>query len=109
MVIAAALSTCIANILLKKSRMISVDLGLLSSFASPWFLSALAFMIIYLLLFSKALDILPISSVYPVFSGIVFTTLILSAVLLLGERFQPMQLLGIGAIIFGITLVARYS
>jgi len=107
MVIVAALSTCIANLLLKKSRMLSTELGFLSSFASPWFLAALIFMIVYLFLFSKALDILPISSAYPVFSGVVFITLILSAILLLGERFQPVQLWGIGAIIFGIVLVAR--
>jgi multidrug transporter EmrE-like cation transporter len=109
MVITAAVSTCFGNLLLKKSRMATTDLGFVASFGSPWFLCALIFMIAYVLLFSKALDTLSISSVYPVYSGTVFMLLILSAVLFLGERFQPGQFFGLGLIVGGIVIVTHYS
>jgi multidrug transporter EmrE-like cation transporter len=105
----AAISTCVGNLLLKKSRLTAPEAGLLASITSPWFLAALVFLVTYLLLFTKALDKLPISSVYPVFSGIVFTTTLLLASLVLGERLHPNQLLGVGLIVVGIVIVSRSS
>jgi multidrug transporter EmrE-like cation transporter len=109
LVIIAAISTCVGNLLLKKFRMVAPQAGLFESLTSPWFLSALVFLLTYLLLFTKALDKLPISSVYPVFSGIVFSTLMISASIFLGERLHSYQFLGLGIIVTGIVIVSRYS
>lgn len=109
LVVVAAISTCIGNLLLKKFRMVAPQAGLFESLSSPWFLAALVFLLTYLLLFTKALDKLPISSVYPVFSGIVFSTLLISASILLGERLHTNQFLGLGLIVMGIVIVSRYS
>jgi small multidrug resistance pump len=106
-VVAAAISACIGNILLKKSRIVNSEPGLVSLLTSPLFICALVFFMVYLILFAKALDQLPISSAYPVLSGIVFSSIAVSSSILLGERLSINQLLASSLIVAGIVIISR--
>lgn len=104
---AGALSTGIANILLKKSRLTALDPGLLALVSSPWFIGALVFYCLDLFLFAKALDRLPISIALPVFFGIMLGSVLVLSNLFLAERLTANQLVALGLISTGIVVMAQ--
>lgn len=107
-VILASLNTCIANILLKQSRLV-VYINPLAQFFSPWFLGSLFFYGINVLIFAKALDKLAVSVAYPVFAATGFVFLNLAANVFFGERLGLNQLIGIILIIVGIQFLAKQT
>ena len=77
----SALGTCAGNLVLKQANLALINPGLLPLLTSPWFIAAITCYIFDLILFSQALQHLPISAVVPVVSGIrIAATAILAAV-----------------------------
>lgn len=107
LVFAASVNTCIGSLLLKRSRLESTDPSLLSLLLSPWFLSALVFYGINVVLFAKALDKLPVSTAYPVFAGIGFGLIAIAGSCLFREHLNLNQLVGLGVILAGIIIMSR--
>ena len=106
---AGALSTAIANILLKKSRLTATDPGLLALVSSPWFLGALVFYCLELLLSAKALERLPVSITVPVFFGVMFSAVLILSNLFLAERLMTNQLIALGLISAGIIMSYKWE
>ena len=103
----AAISTCMGNILLKKSRFVLTDPGFLPLMTSPWFVGALICYGIDLILFTKALDRLPLSTAVPVASGIGFISVALLSNAFFGERLTFNQLFAASLITAGIVIMSR--
>jgi multidrug transporter EmrE-like cation transporter len=106
-VFAAGINTCIANLLLKRSRLEVSDPGLVALFLSPWLLSALVFFGLNVILFTKALDKIPVSAAYPVLAGLGFSLLAISSSWFFGERLGFNQWLGISFILAGLIMTSR--
>jgi multidrug transporter EmrE-like cation transporter len=106
MVLAAGVNSCIGNLLLKQSRLVAPDGGLVALLFSPWFIGGLAFYGISVILFAKALDNLPVSAGYPVLAAVGFVLLGLSSYWIFHERLGAMQIAGMALIVVGIFLVA---
>lgn len=102
-----ALSTGVANILLKKSRLVSTEPRLFADVISVWFIAALAFYCIDLFLFAKALDRLPVSIAQPVSSGIMFACVVIFSNIFLGEHLRIGHVLGLGLIVTGIIVMSQ--
>ncbi|MBD2258532.1 SMR family transporter [Pseudanabaena sp. FACHB-2040] len=102
-----ALSTGIANVLLKKSRLVATDPGLLALVSSPWFIGALFFYCLDLLLFAKALDRLPVAIALPVFFGIMLSAVLVLSNVFLAERLTANQLVALGLISAGIVIMSQ--
>jgi multidrug transporter EmrE-like cation transporter len=107
LVFAAGINTCIGNLLLKRSRIEVTHPGLVSLLLSPWFISGLVFYGINVVLFAKALDILPVSAAYPVLAGMGFALIAISASWFFGERLGLGQWVGLGMILVGIIMMSR--
>lgn len=107
LVLAAGVNTCIANLLLKRSRIEAIDSSLLSLLLSPWMISALIFFGINVVLFTKALDKLPVSAAYPVLAGLGFSLLAITSNWFFGERLGLNQWIGIGLILAGLIIMSR--
>jgi len=106
-VAAAAVNSCIGNVLLKQSRLKAQDGSLLTLLLSPWFMGGLFFYGINVVLFAKALDKLPVSIAYPVLAAGGFAILSIASALIFKEALTTVQWLGLGITIFGIFLLAR--
>ncbi|MFC1481845.1 DMT family transporter [Candidatus Neomarinimicrobiota bacterium] len=74
---------------------------------SPWFIGSLACFGITVIIFAKALDYLPVSTVYPVLVGLGFISLALAGSIFLNEHLIFIQIVGLGTILLGIILVVR--
>lgn len=107
LVLAAGVNTCIGNLLLKQSRRVPNEPGFFSLFFSPWFIGGLVFFGINVILFTKALEKLPVSAAYPVLAGLGFSLIAVFSNLLFGERLGFNQWLGIGMILAGIIIISR--
>lgn len=107
LVLAAGVNTCIANLLLKRSRIEAIDSNLVSLILSPWMISALVFFGINVVLFTKALDKLPVSVAYPVLAGLGFSLLAITSNWFFGERLGLSQWIGIGLILAGLIIMSR--
>lgn len=106
LLIVAGANSCIGNLLLKKSRLVAVDGGLVEMMFSPWFIGGCAFYGVNVILFAKAMDRLPVNIAYPVLAGVNFGLLAVSSAIIFGERLGWLQGLGIGLIGAGIFLAA---
>ena len=107
LVLAAGINTCIGNLLLKQSRLVAKDLRLISMFFSPWFIGGIMFFGINVILFTKALEKLPVSAAYPVLAGLGFSLLAITSNLFFGERLNYSQWFGAGTILAGIIIMSR--
>ena len=107
LVFAAAINTCIGNLLLKRSRLEATDSGLVSLLFSPWFLGGLVFYGINVILFAKALDKLPVSTAYPVFAGIGFGLIAIAGSWLFKEHLSLNHWIGLGFILAGMIIMSR--
>ncbi len=103
----AALNNSIGSLLLKKSRLVASDPSLLSLLFSPWFIAGLCVYGVNVVLFTKALEKLPVSQAYPVFSGLGFALIALAGNYFFGERFAFQQWVGLGFILCGIIIISR--
>jgi multidrug transporter EmrE-like cation transporter len=107
LVILAGANSCIGNVLLKFSqRGLPQDAGVLERFASLSFVGGLAFYVVNVLLFAKALESAPVSSAYPILAGSGFALLAVASYYAFGESLAPAKLAGIGVIMAGITILA---
>ena len=105
-VFGAAANTSLANMLIKESRLREHTPGIPGLF-SPWFIGGLVFFGISVLLFSKALERLPVSLAYPAQAGCAFSMLVIISIVFLGEPISLVKLLGIGIIFAGILIAAH--
>ncbi len=103
----AAINNSVAAVLLKRSRYEVSDPGLISLLLSPWLIAALVFYATNVLLFAKALDKLPVSTVYPVYAGLAFGLVAIAGNYFFGERLGSGQYLGLGIILAGIIITSR--
>lgn len=104
---AGALSTGIANVLLKKSRLVATDPGLLGLGLSPWLVGALFFFGLDLFLFTKALERLPVSIALPVSFGVMLSAVLVLSHLFLAERLTVNQLVALGLISAGVVVISQ--
>lgn len=104
---AGALSTGVANVLLKQSRLVATDPGFLSLVTSPWFVGAIVLYCLDLVLFAKALERLPVSIALPVFFGIMFGSVAILSNVFLAERLAFNHLVALGLISAGIVIMAH--
>jgi multidrug transporter EmrE-like cation transporter len=104
----AAVNNSVAAILLKRSRFgVAPDSGLASLILSPWFIGAIVFYGVNVILFAKAMEKLPLSTVYPVYSGLAFGLVAMAGNYFFGERLGLNQYVGIGIILAGIIIASR--
>lgn len=104
---AGALSTGVANVLLKKSRLVATDPGFWALLTSPWFVGALVLYCLDLVLFAKALERLPVSIALPVFFGIMFGSVAILSSAFLAERLAFNHFVALGCISAGIVIMAH--
>jgi multidrug transporter EmrE-like cation transporter len=107
LIFAAGLNSCIGNLLLKQSRLVTTDTHGLGQLLSPWFLGGLAFYGINVVLFARALDKLPVSTAYPVLAGSSFALLILASRYFFDEHLNLSQFIGLSTVLLGIVLLSR--
>jgi multidrug transporter EmrE-like cation transporter len=108
LIILAGMNSCIGNLALKYSRMVSVpDAGFFSKMLNGYFMLGLAFYGISVVLFAKALDSATVSVAYPVLAGSGFSMLALASAVVFGERLGAQQLVGLFIVVVGIGLLAR--
>lgn len=107
LVIFSAFSSSIGTILLKQSRSLATDTSFFASIASPLFICALIFYSTGLLLFTKALDRLPISAVVPVSQGIGFILITLLSSWLFREKITFDWVFATSLIFSGIVVMTR--
>ncbi|BDU57281.1 hypothetical protein LMORI2_02630 [Limnohabitans sp. MORI2] len=74
---------------------------------NPYFIAGLVFYGINVLLFAKALEVLPVSVAYPVLAGGGFLLLVFTSSILLGEVVGLYQGFGILLILTGVILLAN--
>jgi small multidrug resistance pump len=101
----AAINSTIGNILIKKSQSGLTHTGVLDSFLNIWFLSGIFFYVINLILFSRALNNLPISIAYPTLASLGFLFLSIAAHYFLDENLSSIQILGMTFSICGIFMM----
>lgn len=105
LILLAAANSTLGNLLLKKSS--TPGGGLIAMIFNPYFIAGLAFYGINVLLFAKALEVLPVSMAYPVLAGFGFLFLIFASNILLGEIVSMYQGFGILLILAGVILLAK--
>lgn len=108
LVLLAGLNSTIGNLLLKQSRLVTgPDATWYGKFLSLYFIGAIAFYVVNVALFAKALDAIPVSVGYPVLAASGFAMLTIAAGLLFGERFGGWQVLGLVLVVAGIVSLAQ--
>ena len=99
--ILAACLTSSGSICLKQSRLDG------KGFLSPFFFASMVLYGINFLAFSRALDRLPVSLAYPIFSGLGFVLLAIFSNIIFRETLHIEQWIGIAFVIVGLTFLAR--
>jgi multidrug transporter EmrE-like cation transporter len=105
LILLAAVNSTLGNLLLKKSSTPGGDL--FDMLFNPYFIAGLAFYGVNVLLFAKALEVLPVSMAYPVLAGVGFLLLVFASSILLGEMVGLYQGLGVILILAGVILLAK--
>lgn len=100
LVILSASLTAAGNLLIKQARLVE------EGFLSPFFLSGLLCCGINVMVFSFALDRLPLSQAYPVFASLGFILVALCSLFLFQEALSVKQWLGIAFVLIGIGCIA---
>ncbi|CCM80197.1 MULTISPECIES: DMT family transporter [Rhizobium] len=108
LVFAAALNSCIGNMLLKWSRAsLPADAGVADQFISIGFMGGLTFYGVNVVLFAKALDSMEVSIAYPIMAGSGFAMLMVASYCVFGEPFHPHKWIGLALVLAGIIFLAR--
>lgn len=103
----SAAGTCAGNLLLKQANLALSNSHLLVIVTSPWFMGAIACYVFDLILFTQALQYLPVSSAVPVVSGIRITATAILAYVFFGEHLTVNQLFASTVITAGIIIMSR--
>ncbi len=103
----SAIGTCAGNLLLKQANLALSNPSLLTIATSPWFMGAIACYIFDLILFTQALQHLPVSSAVPVVSGIRIAATTILAYVFFGEHLTTKQLFASSLITVGIVIMSR--
>lgn len=106
LVLIAAVNNAIGSLLLKKSRLVASEPGIMGLLFSPWFWGGLLFYGTNVIIFAKALERLPVSVAYPVLAGVGFALIAIAGGVFFRESLTIGQWAGIGIILTGIILVA---
>jgi multidrug transporter EmrE-like cation transporter len=80
--------------------------GLAPRYWWPLFAAGLALGAVNALLFVRAIEVVPLSVAYPVFSAASFALIVLIAAAAFGEKLQPINLVGLVVVVVGIALAA---
>ncbi|MEY2833157.1 MAG: hypothetical protein RLZZ574_2416 [Cyanobacteriota bacterium] len=104
---ASACCNSAGSILLKQSRLVTVNSSFLATLSSPWFFAALVIYSTGLLLFAKALDRLPVSMAVPFSTGFGFVLTTILSYYLFGERLAVHQLVAVSLIFAGVIVITR--
>ncbi len=107
LLVGAAACTCIGNLMLKQSRFVTTESSIFGSGISPWFLFSLIFFCVYLVMFSKSLDKIPMSVAIPVSQGLTFVFTMILANRLFGESFGSKELIASSFIMVGIVIMSH--
>ena len=100
------MGTCGGNLLLKQATVVSSNSSS-SLVISPWFIGAIASYIFDLLLFSQALEYVPVSAAVPVASGIRIAITAILASVFFSEHLSVERFLASGLIAIGILFMLR--
>lgn len=103
----AAIFSTIGNLLLKAN--ISFNLSSFPEWLAllrPLFLIAVFFYMLNLVLFSKALEFLPVNIGYPVLASLGFIILSISSAFFFKETMTSIQIIGLMVVIVGIFMLA---
>ena len=106
LVLAAFFST-VGNLTLKISK--TADLNFLPSWIvelRPLFFIAIVFYVLNLLVFSKALESLPVNTSYPILASLGFVMLAISSAFFLNESMSPRQIMGLVVVLIGIFMLS---
>jgi multidrug transporter EmrE-like cation transporter len=103
----SAVGTCAGNLLLKQANLALPNSSLLTTMTSPWFWGAIACYIFDLILFTQALQHLPVSSAVPVVSGLRIAATSILAYLFFGEPLTLNKFFASGVITAGIIIMSR--
>ena len=102
-----SVSNAVATILIKRSRIDVTDFSVTGLVTSPYFIAGVALYCINLFIFAKALESLPVSAAYPVFTGTAFCFVAVLAHVFFKEVLGVWQYIGIFTVFIGIVLIAR--
>lgn len=100
----SALGSCGGNLLLKQANIAQLHSGSSTMTISFWFIGALVCYIFDLILFSQALQYLPVSAAVPVVSGIRIAATAILANIFFAEHFTINQFWASALITVGILL-----
>lgn len=103
----SAIGSCAGNLLLKQANLTLSNPGLLTILKSPWFIAAIACYIFDLILFTQALQQLPVSAAVPVVSGIRIAATVILAAIFFDEHLAFNQLFASSLITAGIVVMSR--
>jgi multidrug transporter EmrE-like cation transporter len=103
----SAIGTCAGNLLLKQANLVLPNSSLPTMVASFWFWGAIVCYIFDLILFTQALQHLPVSSAVPVVSGIRIAATAILAYVFFGEHLTLNHLFASGVITAGIIIMSR--
>ncbi|MBD3884569.1 small multidrug resistance protein [Phormidium tenue FACHB-886] len=102
----SAVGTCAGNLLLKQANLVLSSPGSFPVVTSPWFIGAIACYIFDLILFTQALQHLPVSAAVPVVSGIRIAAAAILAEVFFGEQFTLNQVFASSLITAGIVIMS---
>ena len=100
-IILASFLTCAGNLCIKQSRLTGDGL------VSPYFFLGLLFFSINFIVFSRALDELPISTAYPVFASLGFILIAVFSSLLFQESLSLKQWFGMVIVLIGLGCMTK--
>jgi multidrug transporter EmrE-like cation transporter len=103
----SAAGTCAGNLLLKQANLALLNPSLPRLMTSLWFWGAIACYIFDLILFTQALQHLPVSSAVPVVSGLRIAATSILAYLFFGEPLTLNKFFASGVITAGIIIMSR--
>ena len=103
----AGINASLGNVFLKKSQMNSMSSDLISNVMSLWFLGGLMFYGVNVILFAKALKVIPVSVAYPVLAGVGFFSTSILAIFYFDESMSLHKITGIILILIGMMIVGK--
>ena len=106
LVLAAGVNSTLGNLLLKKSSMLHANDGYLANIFNYWFMGGMAFYVVNVILFARALAYLPVSAAYPVLAGSGFLLLSLASSWVFYEHLNLTQYAGIVVVLTGILMIS---
>lgn len=101
LIIVASCLTCAGNLCIKQARIQGEGVF------SPFFLLGLFLFTLNMLAFSKALEGLPLSAAYPVFSGLGFILVAIASIFIFEESISLRQWVGMGLVLSGLFCIVN--